>query len=834
MFNKIHVRFLSLLVLFFLVSYAIASGIPFRQWETGTSLTLPVDEFQESSPGRSDEYHDVNIYLKGDLSMDTQAPTNNTASITRLADGESVEFATSRSLYGDLPVKGMTDGDKNGFKLFLRTIYAGNTESSVTIKIYDGDIEVASSTFFDRDPWPDQKIIFYNKDVAPQNLYTFQQGNHIRIKVNASVKEGPLSGTVAISYDGQREPTNSRLSLFTNQIASVEHDTYRDDVKTESFEPNLPDGKRYLDVNGEIEDIMGDYDISSVDILVYDPEMNEVGNASAELDRGTEDAAVSFRARWEYDSGNPAGRYTIKVTITDNSMNEMNSTLQFDMANYGVMITSSEYEKSGMADSHITFTITVRNTGGLDDTYAFDCTVYPSFWDCTMEDGVSVSAGSEVQTELRIKVPSNSNEGDLATVELSAVSESEPGISGTLPEPITVTAITEYMFTVELNDEAEQAVDNGKTVLYGFTVSNVGDKDDSIIMEVPQAEVDWNVEVSGDVVRTSPEGIYPESYQVEMEKNDEKELTVEITAPETPTNNVRNVLDIVFTSANESLMSLSFTLITTTPTSIQEQLVFKEGITEATSEYDGSTKTFETVSFKIVIENPGNSEWRVDLDVEIEDEALDWFVEWPVSVSLPPNAEKMISVEITPSSDALASDIGLEFVVNGKIRGREGASAGASRSLYVKVGQYFSIGLNLKGDSEKTVRNDGSSVSFQVEVRNTGNGRDTISLRSKDDSGWRISISDEEVSLMPGGRKTITVTVTASDGIKDGDVKKIIIEASTGEKVSRQVSLKVYVEIGLKEHFSELIRDKIVWIIMAMFLVVVYLFIRTMRTLGKR
>jgi len=790
-----------------------------------------VEKIRESGPRRSDEFHDVNVYLKGDLSMDTQAPTNNTASITRLADGESVEFATSRPLYGDLPVKGMTDGDKNGFKL---TLYAvpGNTESSMTIKIYDGDTEVASSTFFNRDIASLPKIIFYNTDVAPQNVYTFQQGNYIRIIINVSVEESPLSKRVKISYDGPN--TESHLSLFSDQITSVEQDIYRDDVKTESFEPNLPDDKRYLDVNGEIEDIMGDYDISSVNILVYDPKMSEVGNAIADLDLGPEDALLSFHARWEYETGHPAGRYTIWVSITDNSMNVMNSTLNFNMAEYGVMLTSDEYERSGMAGSYVSFLITVRNTGGQDDTYAFDCTANPSYWGCTIEDGVSVPAGSTVQSELTVKVPGNTNEGDMATIELSATSENELGVKDSLPEPITVTAITQYMFTVELNDKEEQDVNNGGTAYYGFTVSNIGDKDDSIIMDVPQASLDWQVEVFGDVVRISPVGTYPESYLMEMERNDEKEIILEVTAPDNPTDNVRNVLDIVFTSRNESMMSLTITTITTTPTTIQDQLIFNEGITEGTSEYDSGTKTFETVSFDIVIENPGPSELRVDLEVEMDDEASDWFVEWPVSVTISPGAEKKISIDITPPSDALTSEIGMEFVVKGEIRGGEVALARASRSLYVKVGQYYSIGFGLKGDSEKTVHKEGSSVSFQLEVKNTGNGRDSIRLESKDNSNWKISISDDTITLEPGSKKKVTVTVTASDDIKDGEGKEIIIEASTAEgDVSRELTLKVNVEIGLQELFSKLMGDTVFWIIVVMFLVIVFLFIRAQWTVRK-
>ena len=564
---------------------------------------------------RSDEFHNIDFHMKEDLTMDTAAPLNSTPSYTRLYDGDILEFVSSRPLYGDLPVKGVVDEDRNAFKLFLTPVYTGHTASRLTIRIFDGPQEVASSTFADGDFLPNQKMIFYDPTVAPDNLYTFHEGNNIRVRINVTIEEGPVSGSVTVGYDSTN--TESHLSLFTHQVRDITHDTYRDGIKTDIFEPNLPDSKRYLDVKGDITDMIGDYDIMDVEIFIYDPETTQIGNVSGAVDAGAEDERTSFTVRWEYEPGHPAGKYTIKVVIIDNNLNRINSTLTFSMSRYGIYLTCDEYERAAMAGSKAVFDITVRNTGGDEDSILLAAQVKPSSWTLSMEDRVTVSPGSFKTAELSVTIPVDSKEGDACTVEVTASSEGDPGVEGTLPEHVRVTAVTRYMFTAVLHDEKEQEIGNGDTAYYSFTVTNLGDKDDSVIIEVPEPPRDWGTTMTGDIITVENNDTYPTTYLMELPKGEERDATLTVTSPDAPTDNTRAELTIRFTSENESAMSIARSTTTTTPTTIEEILVLQPDTVEATSEYDANHEEFETVRFEIEQVTPAARMGLPALPVEI-------------------------------------------------------------------------------------------------------------------------------------------------------------------------------------------------------------------------
>ena len=786
---------------------------------------------------RSEEFHNINLYLKEGLAMDTEPPFNNTPSIIRFVDGDSVEFVAARPLYGNLPVKGDNVGNENCFEFFITTIYTGNAEASITIEIMDGQTEIASSTFSDEEFRSNPKKIFFIPDAAPDQTYTFQKDNHIRIRMNVSIEDGPgpvLDRVVTVSFDSTN--TDSHLVLFSHQIREITHDTYKDEVKTDTFEPNLPDSKRYLEVKGDVVDIMGDYDIREIDVIVLDPELTQIDNTTADLQRGEEDDKVSFTVRWEYDAGHPAGTYTIKVVIIDNNLNHVNSTLSFKMAKYGVCLSCDEYERSGLAGSQVSFLITVRNTGGLEDIFMLEHKVAPSIWSTSMDEEIGVSGGLSGPVGLVVTVPANAKEGDICTIEVTATSRNAPDVKDSLPKPIKVTAVTQYMFTVELTGNNEKQIENGGAASYPFKVSNIGDKDDSIIIEVPQPPRDWNAEIVDDIEKISSNGTYPYIYLLELPKNAEESVTLKVTAPETPTDNIRAELTLVLTSRNESLMTRSMNTITTTPTSVEEKLELDPKDTENTSDYNPVKEEFNPAVFKVEIPNNGLEEWQVDMAVDHDEKYSRWVVDCPTSVIIPPGSKKMITLSITPPPDEKATeeeDDGVVFTLEAGVRGRESLNMRHSRPLFVRVGKFYSLSFRVKGDSEKSINKGGKESKFELELQNDGNGIDEIRLEHEDPSNWAIKFSPEVISLEPGAVDTVKVTVISPKDSKDGDSRPITLIAKRDGKKVKEVTIKVTVEIGPKEHFASLLKDGVFWMIIGLFAAVVYLFFRGQHSLKK-
>ena len=836
---KVNVQqLLFLIVLAIFVISPLSSKINDPEFRNGSIYDI-METRNSKDEERSEEYHNINLYLKDDLSLDTAPPLNNTPSIIRLIDGDSVEFVSLRPLYGNLPVMGDTVGTENCFEISVTTIYTGNADASITIKILDGQTEIASSTFSDEEFRSNPKKIFYIPEAAPERTYTFQKDNHIRIKMNVSIEDGPgpvLDRVVTVSYDSTSTNTDSHLILFSQQIREITLDTYKDDVKTTDFEPNLPDSKRHLDVKGDVINIMGDYDIRAIEVIILDPEHVPIGNVSADIHTGEEDDRVSFIARWEYDTGHPAGTYTVRLVVTDNSMNTVNSTLIFTMVRYGVYLTCDEYEKWGMAGSKVSIMIIVRNTGDREDIFTLEKEVVPSFWSASMDEEITVSGGTMETAELVATVPVNAKEGDVCSIDVTATSLNAPDIEGSLPRSIKITAITQYMFTAELTGDSEKQVDNGNTVSYRFKVENVGDKDDSIIIEVPQPPRDWTAEMEKGMVKISPNGSYPRIYLLELPQGEEKTISLEITAPDAPTDNTRAELMIRFTSQNESLMTRSVTTITTTPTIVEERLELTSGKSEGTSEYDADGGEFEPVRFDLEILNPGPREWQAVIDIAHDNDYSDWEVDILDTLKIPPGSKKSFTVEIVPPEDEPATEQnekGGKFTVSAQVIGAEGQVLEDTAFLFVRVGKFYSFSFKVTGRSDTSVSKPGKESTFQLELSNQGNGIDEIRLEHDDASNWGIKFSAEKVSIESGATETVTVTVVSPKDSEDGDVNRISLIAIRDGNEIKRVSIEVMVEIGVKEHFATLMRDGVFWMIMGLFAVVVFLFFRTRRTLKK-
>jgi len=791
---------------------------------------LPGPEGEDLQRTRGEERRNVNLFLKDDLTMDTAPPQNGTPTISRLSDGEQLEFRSSRPLYDDLDVEGVTDQGKHGFKLFLRSIPPGNTECSMTVKIYDGLVEVGTSTFITDELRDNQKTIFFIEDVAPDRIYTFGEGNHLGIRINVSIEEGPgpvIDRVVALSYDGTN--AESHLSLFTDQMRGITHATYRDELQCDSFEPNLPDDERYLDVKGEVKDAMGDDDIDRIEVYIYDPAMVRIHNESAEILPGDVDDRVSFIMGWDYPAGYAPGHYTCKIIVIDNNHNWINSSRTFEMSRFGLRITSNEYERAGMAGREVTFTITVLNTGGEDDTAELSADASPSGWTTHIDGSLAVPAGSMRQAELGITVPPDADEGDSCTVTVEAGSQGDGDISESLPASLIIRTVSNFMFSVVLKDDDVINVDNGEDAVYRFVLVNEGDREDSIVITVPEPPADWETTVRGDVSQLNVGGTYPREFLLSLPGNAREELTITLTAPMYPDEDTRAELEIAFTSQNESTMSLTRTIVAVTAPPADERPILTVKPDEVESEYDPVQEEFEAAEFRITIENPGKREWTVDVEVKGKGKNIDdWDLDYsPSFVRILPGAKSVVVVEITPPDDAEADRDGEEFEFSASVRDGTGSARAPERTtLTVLVEQHFSLILKARGDSEKSIDKQGTSVVFHVEILNSGNGIDDIALRDGDRSDWTVEFAEFRGEFEAGETRTVQVTVTAPDDIEDGELKEIEVTAESLGGAEDGLTLKVNVNVGLREHFDMMIGELYFWVIIGLFAAVMVVLLK--------
>jgi len=283
-------------------------------------------------------------------------------------------------------------------------------------------------------------------------------------------------------------------------------------------------------------------------------------------------------------------------------------------------------------------------------------------------------------------------------------------------------------------------------------------------------------------------------------------------------------------------MTRSVATITTTPASVEERLELTSASSEGTSEYDANGGEFEPVRFDLEILNPGPREWQAVIDIAHDYDYSDWEVDIPDTLKISPGSKKSFTVEIVPPADEPATEQnenGGKFTVSAQVIGAEGQELEDTASLFVRVGKFYSFSFKVTGRSDTSVSKPGKESTFQLELRNLGNGIDEIRLEHDDASNWGIKFSAEKVFIESGATETVTVTVVSPKDSEDGDVNRISLIAIRDGNEIKRVSIEVTVEIGVKEHFSILMRDGVFWMIIGLFAVVVFLFFRTRRTLKR-
>jgi len=94
----------------------------------------------------------------------------------------------------------------------------------------------------------------------------------------------------------------------------------------------------------------------------------------------------------------------------------------------GVEVSISPESKSGLPKETLTYDITVKNTGSIDDTYTL--TAGAQGWSVSIEPTSStLAAGATGEATLRVVVPSDAKENDSITVTVTATSVAYPSVT---------------------------------------------------------------------------------------------------------------------------------------------------------------------------------------------------------------------------------------------------------------------------------------------------------------------------------------------------------------------------------------------------------------------
>jgi len=315
----------------------------------------------------------------------------------------------------------------------------------------------------------------------------------------------------------------------------------------------------------------------------------------------------------------------------------------------------------------------------------------------------------------------------------------------------TVSNVTGY--GADVKPDASQAVGtNGGTVVYDFTVRNMGTVADSFNLSL--ADDDWPTELSTSSVGPLNPGVAA-AFQVSV--------TVPATA-----------VGATFDQASITARSVASTTVSDasvfTTTSIARYNMHVEPASASLVDEPG-----ETVTYTLVVYNDGNITDTYDVGHTL--------AAWPVSLStatvgpVGPWSNESFQAYVTIPGGALH---GASAVVTVTATSK-GAPSLSDDSVLTTIAttQPITRGVEVAPHTATDTADPGETVTYTVRVTNTGTVADVIGLSHSAPGGWTVGYSDNPVSLGAGLGTDVDVTVGIPSGASPGSTGVITVTATS-------------------------------------------------------
>ncbi len=214
-----------------------------------------------------------------------------------------------------------------------------------------------------------------------------------------------------------------------------------------------------ITINATVKNV-GDKDANNVYVGFYYDSVSSsthIGNASV----GTLASGSSSDVQITWDTTGHTGTHKIIayadpdniVAETNEDNNSANTTVTVN--GYGVNLTVDSSGKTVQPGGSADYTITVKNTGTLKDTFDLSNSSISNGWTATLSaNKVTLDAGASTTVTLTVTAPSNANNGDSQDVTVTAVSENDTSKSDSVTTTTTVSTISITSLTIYNHLEA--------------------------------------------------------------------------------------------------------------------------------------------------------------------------------------------------------------------------------------------------------------------------------------------------------------------------------------------------------------------------------------------
>lgn len=425
---------------------------------------------------------------------------------------------------------------------------------------------------------------------------------------------------------------------------------------------------------------------------------------------------------------------------------------------YGTTITAITGEQNVEPNKNVKFAMSVKNTdGNTDDSVTISYSANGiDDWDVNPQPStMTLSVDGTGFFNLSV-TPDIAATAGLKSITVLATSEDGETVSST---SVTVKVIQLPALQVDKSGSSSRDVEAGKRVYYSFSVTNKGNAVDTFDLAVDDSSLPAGWDASLDQDTISNLGV-----------NEKINLTDVLVVKAPNDAAAEEEVSIVVTISSEFNSSINSTY--TSRSTVLQKYDPKVSIVGLDTL---SAKPEEQINFTIKIENLGNGE--DDIDLELIGGNSSWGQLGDSSFTLDANENDTTTLRVTPPKDTEAKN---GYILTIKGTSEDGTTI-TTRNIFVNVLQTYEVSVQVSGDSSKK-GDPGDELVFEITVKNKGNGEDTVSLSLEGAKSSWGSIVDE-VELVSGETKTVNLTVNIDDDATVGD-NDIVVNGTSEDNPS--------------------------------------------------
>jgi len=396
----------------------------------------------------------------------------------------------------------------------------------------------------------------------------------------------------------------------------------------------------------------------------------------------------------------------------------------------------------GLPGETLTYTLTITNTGKLDDAYILDAIDNAGFVSSVSPSEIILSAGTSDNATLIVTIPEGTPRGMESRVTVVVTSVEDQTLGGVA----YCKAWTGALGVSASIDPTSRSGRPGENLKFYVYVTNTGDFEDNYTLAVSDT-AGWEPVLSLD--------------NLTIAKGRTKFSVLNVIIPEGAASGAEDSMIVTVTSQTDNTVS--------TENSAKARVAIVQGVDVSISPTDNSGAPGRRLNFDVTVRNTGTGADTFRLTAS---DTRGWGPTLSItSIQLPGGASRTgIQLSVEVPDDAAEGD-STTITVTASGTGYQDSASCTARAIIREV--------EISISPESQTGPPGENVTFTVVVANTSEADDSYDLTVSDNAGWGAVLSERLLTVPIGENRTTKLSVIVPSEAAEGESTMITVAATS-------------------------------------------------------